>query len=118
MLRDNTELFASEFSDVLRKLGAEDAYEPDGFQLQKFERIEPDVFIWMLSGMRTYVVTIIDGGSHAPDKRWLAEWSGGVKVEDFELLVFDDESSSTLEDGYDFIQVYRLPQDYDHTDLY
>lgn len=121
MLRDNSESFASDFSKKLAELGIKDVQSPRAFQLQKFERIEPDVFVWMLSGNRTYVVTIVDGGSGAPDLNWLSNWSGGVKVEDMEPLTpkgVDRIGYPGLKDGYDFVQVYRLPEDYDHTDLY
>lgn len=117
MLRDNHEAFAPEFSKILHQLGVEDEGMSRGFQLLKFERLEPDVFVWMLRGRGNYIATIADDSSSAPSLDWLADWSNGLKPEDFELLVPDDDGREKyvgLEDGYDFVQVYVLPQDYDH----
>ena len=119
MLRDNTEIFAPTLFEILAKLGVDDEGLSHGFQLQKFERIEPDVFIWMVRGARTYLVTIADGGSLIPDMLYLAKWSG-VKAEGLELLMPEGTNPGHfpgIKDGYDYVKVYRLPKGYEHINV-
>lgn len=120
MLRDNHESFAPEFSKILSRLGIKDAGLLHGFQLLKFERIDPDAFVWMVRAENTYVVTIVDGGTPAPNANWLADWSGGLRADDLEHLTpagVDSTGFRGLEDGFDYVQVYLVPKDYDHCEV-
>ncbi len=119
MLRDNNTNFSPDFKNILSRLGVDDEQNTDALHLDKFECLDFDSFVWMLSGKRTYVVTICDGGSGVPDRKWLANWCRGVAVEELEPLTpdgIDWIGYPGLEDGYDFVQVYRLPDSYDHLD--
>lgn len=118
MLRHNTESFAPEFAKVLSALGVKNVDENAGFQLLKFERVEPDSFVWLLQDNKaTYVATLQDGGSDVPSTAWLARWTRGLTADQFKRILPRDVDPITyrgLEDDYDYVQVYQLPDDYDH----
>ena len=120
MLRDNTESFAPEFADILLRLGVEEDVVTTSFQLLKFERLEPDLFVWLLRGTHTYLMTIADGGSDMPNSQWLAQWAG-VATNDLSQL--SPQSTGLLrlrgmKDGYDFVHVYQLPAGYEYSSDY
>ncbi len=112
MLRDNTETFAPELSRILSQFGIESTTENE-YQLLKFERIEPDVFVWMFAGAEgSYILTLADGGSNHPDRNWLSTWAKGLAKEDLEYI----EANEKIIDGHDSVLLYRLPVDYDYLD--
>ena len=119
MLRDNTEMFASELDNLFTKLELADEDSTDWFQLQKYERLEPDVFAWMVRRRHTYLLTLADGGSDQPSIEWLAKWCNGLKAEQLECISADAAIDSRgIQDGFDYIRVYRLPDSYDHQTSY
>lgn len=116
MIRDTTEIFGKDLWVILEKLGVSspDTNERQSFQLMKFERMTPDVFVWMLRNDETYIVTISDIETDHPDNSFLANrWlAGKVNVNQIETLT-DNDGNIHIKDNFDTIIVRRLPHDFD-----
>jgi hypothetical protein len=116
MLRDNTEQFGAELWRFLEKVGIA---KPDtaagmSFQLMKFDRLNPDVFVWLLRNDQTYIVSISDRSSDHPDNQFLADqWLGGKISATQITTLFDNQHNMYLEDGFDTIIIRQLPHDFD-----
>jgi len=113
MLRDNSEKFAPDFKIILEEFGISSDAD-HGFQLLKFERVSPDVFVWLLRDYRTFLVTISDRPEdHVTNKEWFSKWLGGYDAKN--VVALQNINGETLvSDGFDTIQVFELPDDYDH----
>lgn len=112
MIRDYTESFAPDFSQVLKAFGRSTS---DTYQLLKFERMAPDVFVWLIRDTRTYVMAISDVESDIPNKKRIGEWVGGLDPTNLTELMTESRSKHA-EDNFDKIHLYALPGDYDHDD--
>lgn len=114
MLRDNTESFAPDFSDLLKRYGIDDNIE-GSYQLLKFERIQPDIFLWLLRGHKTYLVCISDRpGDIITDKKWIgSQWLNHVNEKDIVSLK-NREGEFYTDDDFDTVWVYQLADSYDH----
>ncbi len=115
MLRDYTEGLTPELDEIFDQVGLADGDSEYRFLLQKFERVEPDVFIWMIRKKHTYILTITDGGSNVPSMQWLAKWCDILNPQDLECVTEGLSADPRgMQNGFDYVQIYRLPDDYDH----
>lgn len=114
MLRNLTESFASEFARLLTKAGV--SHRDTDYQLLKFERISPDMFVWLLKGRSgVLLVTISDVAGDIPNIDNICEiWLEGAIAPDELEMVYSPSGAQYFEDGFDSVCVYRLPADYEH----
>lgn len=114
MLRNLTESFAGDFARLLTKAGV--SHRDSDYQLLKFERISPDMFVWLLKGRSgVLLVTISDISGDIPNIENICEiWLEGAVVPDELELVASPSGAQYFEDGFDSVSVYRLPANYEH----
>lgn len=114
MLRNLTESFAAPLARLLTKAGV--THRDSDYQLLKFERISPDMFVWLVKARAgVYLITISDVAGDLPNIENICEiWLEGTVSADELEMIYRPTGEPYFEDGFDSVCIYVLPADYEH----
>ena len=118
MLRNKAENFNSpEITDLLGEVGETVNSSDHSYQLIKYERLDPDSFIWLIERVHdAYVLTVSDREEDLIKKDKIVPWLLNT-VEAYELKEMKNENGEyCLRDKFDYIRIYKLPTNYTYKD--